>query len=68
MISYAQNREDVLLNRFFHGDAPQVYVDVGAATLVQRRWCSDVGAATLVQGTPYFIPLPNISAILVGAV
>jgi len=30
MISYAQNREDVLLNRFFHGDAPQVYVDVGA--------------------------------------
>ena len=30
MISYAQNREDVLLNRFFHGDAPQIYVDVGA--------------------------------------
>ena len=30
MISYAQNREDVLLNRFFHGDSPQVYVDVGA--------------------------------------
>ncbi len=30
MISYAQNHEDVLLQRFFQGDAPQFYVDVGA--------------------------------------
>lgn len=30
MISYAQNREDVLLQRFFEGDQPQVFVDVGA--------------------------------------
>ena len=30
MISYAQNCEDVLLSRFFKGDSPQCYVDVGA--------------------------------------
>ncbi len=31
MISYAQNLEDVLIERFFRGDAPQTYIDVGAA-------------------------------------
>lgn len=31
MISFAQNLEDVLIARFFKGDAPQIYVDVGAA-------------------------------------
>lgn len=30
MISYAQNREDVVLHRALCGDGPQVYVDVGA--------------------------------------
>ncbi len=31
MISFAQNAEDVLIHRFFEGEAPQTYVDVGAA-------------------------------------
>ncbi len=31
MISFAQNAEDVLISRFFQGEPPQYYVDVGAA-------------------------------------
>lgn len=31
MISFAQNAEDVLISRFFEGENPQSYVDVGAA-------------------------------------
>ena len=31
MISFAQNSEDVLIDRFFKGETPQSYVDVGAA-------------------------------------
>lgn len=30
MISFAQNFEDVLIHRFFDGESPQTYVDVGA--------------------------------------
>lgn len=48
MISYAQNREDVLLDRLFPGPSPGFYVDVGANDPVRnsvtkhfydRGWC-----------------------------
>lgn len=46
MISYAQNREDVLLNRVFRNEPHGFYVDVGAGHPVLdsvTRWFSDQG-------------------------